>query len=152
MTARSFYGTVDTFLDDWYLNSDTPATGAVQAALQAASDMIDKMLVNSIYATDDEGIATDTDLATAIEEATYIQARYLMDLPGGVVGAERQVASYSAGGISVTYQALQDRNGNSTLTRVSEDAKNRLFRDGILSSSPGWANQNPLLITWWRSL
>lgn len=105
-------------------------------ALVAASLDVDTLLTTAVYATDANGLPTDTDVADAIRDATIAQAQYAAGLGDNAnVGAGR-ITQAQIG--SVSFQR-RGSGGQDTPGRYSPQAVQILRQAGLLGHGPyGW--------------
>jgi len=112
------YATLDQ-LDD-YLDGD-PRPPHPQRLLDQASIDIDIALTGAVYDTDDNGIATDADIAAAITLATILQALYIAPDPQG---KKAQYSSMTSSQVSWTRATRAD--GSPVVQKTAPAALNVL--------------------------
>jgi hypothetical protein len=118
------YATEQELID--YLSPD-PAPPNAAKVLDRASDDIDGLLLNAVYATDENENPTDARVIAALRKATLAQAEYLV-ATGDLTGAQRQWGRAQVGGVEYTRGTTGKEPG-----RIAEAALQALVVARLLS-------------------
>lgn len=122
---------LDTYLGD----EAAPANAAT--LLGRASVYVDDLLIGAVYATDEDGNPTDTDVAEALQQATCAQVHYWMQL-GNTTGSETGDGGWRDVTIgNVRMSRVSGGSGQTgTVATHSPDAIRFLRLAGLLPISP----------------
>lgn len=128
--ADAVFATVDQYRTRTGDQSTSDAD--VELLLVRASADVDELLIGAIFATDDAGMPTDTDLLDVLMRATCAQAEYVavLDDPTGALG---QYQSLTVGGISRTLAGAGGK-GSSGPERFGPRTVSILRTAGLLPS------------------
>lgn len=121
-----------------WLPTDATLPADPDAALRAASERVDDMLLTAYYAVDEDGMPTDAAVVTALMEATCAQAAYAMDIgdPYGT-GEQRRYSDIKVGTVAVKRKANGDGGpGGDGDGRSSARAWRILQRAGLIPDGP----------------
>lgn len=111
-----------------------------EQVLRSASLIVDRVLRNSYYDTDDEGMPTDPDIRDALRDATCAQAERFIET-GDHSGVSAAYSHLQLGGFSGTVRGAVTAGGRIAAedTRVSPQVAEILAQAGLVSTTVGSA-------------
>jgi hypothetical protein len=115
----------------WSADQFTP-DGLVTTALRRATEVIDRVLIGAVYATDADGMPTDAGVVNVFMRATCAQAQFIL-ANNDFANVKSQYSSTSMGGVSQTRASSAQ---NQVFPPVAPQAAAILQVAGVLPSAP----------------
>lgn len=125
------------------IKPSTPPTG-LRAKLEAASRLVDEMLLCAVYAVDDDKMPTDTAVIAAIRDATCLQAEFAIGTGDAQMVGAVKGSGFSLGRLSVQTPAkakVGEKGGGGPRGEWAPRAWARLAQEaGLIGSPQDWGS------------
>lgn len=143
--AQRVYATMSDYYD--FIGGDDPNEDAegdpiaepttdkdLNARLRRASSVIDSHTRHDVYDVDEDGYATDVDIADAFKEATCAQAQWF-DESDDITGSQSQDGTISIGSVSIGARGRSTggASAEATAARIAPEAVEILQNAGLMS-------------------